>query len=282
MAESTPTLPAIRTRAVVAQLGSAVPVENHSVVSVSVLNRSSPLNDGFKPTLTLAGTWISSLSQLHTISGTAHVASTPYPSASDLGLETSTPEKPHVRPSPASVPRNTSKSNMVASLAGGIAGSLLLAGLCIAVLLYRRRTKKKQQTLDCEQHPEPFNVVRVDRLLGILPVIRKSLHKPRVDEIRAGRSQITDLNAPSTSEQPIYVPGSTQLLTSHLEATQRDLRELKELVLELRVAGNVNGHGGADTASINTAFTPPPMYSRGRGLSVPVDEAGSASLARTS
>lgn len=180
---------------------------------------------------------------------------------------------------------------------------MFLAGTCIAILLYRWHTKKRQHTLDREQHPEPFNTVRVDRLLGILPVIRKSLHKPDAQEIRARVTQselfdtyeynkgnfilrlaftAPDPNASSASEEPLSLPGSTQLLTSHLEATQRELRELKELVLELRVAGNVNGHGGADTASINTAFTPPPMYSRGRGSSVPVDEAGSASLARTS
>jgi hypothetical protein len=69
-------------------------------------------------------------------------------------------------------------------------------------------------------------------------------------------------NAVMTNTQPFDVISGP----SSLEETQRELRELRELVL--RIANG--GQSMDETASVGTGITPPPVYTTERGLHTPV------------
>lgn len=56
--------------------------------------------------------------------------------------------------------------------------------------------------------------------------------------------------------------------SSQLEETQRELRDLREIVFEMRAANDVNVRTAFDTESVDTGATPPPEYATGRGSSV--------------
>lgn len=75
------------------------------------------------------------------------------------------------------------------------------------------------------------------------------------------------------SERPSSNTSSPVMVTvpsAQLEETQRELRDLREIVSEMRAASNVNGHTASDSQSVDTGFTPPPEYATGRGSSMPM------------
>lgn len=76
----------------------------------------------------------------------------------------------------------------------------------------------------------------------------------------AQHSNLSTSNLPSSTF--VTVP------SSQLEETQRELRELREIVSVLRAASNDNVHAAPDTESVD--FTPPPDYATERGSFMPI------------
>ncbi|KAF5326690.1 hypothetical protein D9619_005069 [Psilocybe cf. subviscida] len=152
---------------------------------------------------------------------------------------------------------------------GPLAGAFgALVGICAVFLLYRWRKQQKRRQAHT-LHPEPFDatVKGVDRSPEKAAVKRGSLQKiagelmtPEGPDVQYGNLNTSDLPSPTL----VAVP------SSQLEETQRELRQLREIVFGLRVANNDNVHAAFDTESVDTAFTPPPEYATERGFSMPI------------
>ncbi|KAF5317519.1 hypothetical protein D9619_013205 [Psilocybe cf. subviscida] len=164
------------------------------------------------------------------------------------------------------VAHNTSKK---ISLVGPLIGAFgALVGICAAFLLYRWHKQQRRQQVHT-LHPEPFDstVTGVDRSPEKVAVGRGSLQKIAGESATEGSDgNLNTSNLPSSTF--VTVP------SSQLEETQRELRELREIVFVLRAANNDNVHAALDTESVDTGFTPPPDYATERGSFMPIIQNG--------
>jgi hypothetical protein len=181
--------------------------------------------------------------------------------------------------------RRKSRSSLAAPLAGVLVG---MAGICIILLLYRWRIRQRQRQANA-LYPEPFNSTPFDLPLTEAGVSRKkasvNIRQPQKFEAGEGMTaskshgeflqifeQYSTFTAGpdvlfgdlSTSNSPS--PALVTVTSSQLEETQRELRHLRELVSELRIANNNNVLAGFETASVDTGVTLPPDYTTERGL----------------